>query len=203
MYILALNGSPHRHGNTAHLLEAVLHEAKENGCETKLLYIQEIIKEQKFPYCRACSSPCEGKCYRDSALAQAYDQLRKADALILGSPVYFGTVSSQLKCFWDKSRRLRTEKALINVVGGAISSGGARFGGQETTLKALFDMMLVQGMIIVGDGYIDNDAGHHGVCSQQPSSEDGTALGRALVLARRIVQVTTATASLRQGKFIC
>lgn len=58
-------------------------------------------------------------------------------------------------------------------------------------------MMLIQGMIIVGDGHVDHDAGHHGVCSQQPSSKDGAALERALVLARRIVQVAEATASLR------
>ena len=91
-----------------------------------------------------------------------FDLLRRADGILLGSPVYFGTVSAQLKSFWDKTRLLRREKYLINVVGGALAVGGSRFGGQETTLRALQDMMLCQGMIVVGDAHLEEDAGHQG-----------------------------------------
>ncbi len=197
MLIVALNGSPKRNGNTAFLLQSILDEVSKEGAETKLIYVHELMEEQKHSYCRACSSPCQGNCFRDTTLSGAFDLLKEADAIVLGSPVYFGTVSAQLKSFWDKTRKLRGEKALLNTVGGAVSCGAARFGGQETTLKALYDMMLVQGMIIVGDGFIDDDAGHHGVCAQQPSESDSFSIKRASILSRRILQVARSTANLR------
>jgi multimeric flavodoxin WrbA len=118
--------------------------------------------------------------------------------VLLGSPVYFGTVSAQLKAFWDKSRILRKEKALLNVAGAAVAVGAARFGGQETTLKALFDMMLVQGMMVVGDGYSDADCGHHGGCGQAPASEDEFAIRRVRITGQRLAEVAAATMDIRR-----
>ena len=189
MYLLALNGSPKPEGNTAALLQVVLDEAAQLGAETELVQVNEIMLQQEKPYCQACSSPCTAACFRGTELERIYAKMSRADAIILGSPVYFGTVSAQLKAFWDKTRCLRTDKQLINKVGAAVSSGGARFGGQETTLRALHDMLLVQGMTVVGDGYAADDAGHHGSCAQQPASEDEFARKRAAILARRLVEM--------------
>ena len=76
--------------------------------------------------------------------------------------------------------------------------GSSRYGGQETTIKALHDIMLVHGMIIVGDGYFEKDCGHHGVCAQKPALADDNALNRAEILGKRMVEVCNATQSLRQ-----
>jgi multimeric flavodoxin WrbA len=76
--------------------------------------------------------------------------------------------------------------------------GGSRYGGQETTLRALHDIMLIHGMIVVGDGFADADCGHHGVCAHRPAVEDEAAHKRCDILARRVVEVCRATASLRQ-----
>jgi len=149
-FIVALNGSPNKDGNTAFLLQQALDECIKMGAAVRLLHCWEILKDQKIPFCVACSSPCLGKCSEGSRLSEAFDLISRADGLIVGSPVYFGTVSAQLKAFWDKSRFLRTEKKLLNVVGGAITVGASRFGGQETTLRAIHDMLMAQGMIIVG-----------------------------------------------------
>ncbi len=75
--------------------------------------------------------------------------------------------------------------------------GGSKYGGQETTMRAIHDVMFIHGMTIIGDGQVGWDAGHHGVCAQRPANEDGFALGRADILARRMVEVCTATKSLR------
>lgn len=195
--IVAINGSPRDDGNTAYLLQQTIDECTKAGATTELLQCQYLLKKQKNPYCIACSSPCTGKCYKDSELQKAYDLISKADGIIVGSPVYFGTVSAQLKSFWDKTRKLRTEKKLLNIVGGAITCGGSRFGGQETTLRAIHDMFLVQGMIIVGDGYYENDCGHMGAAAQRPANEDNNAIERSRILARRIVEVAEATRALR------
>jgi multimeric flavodoxin WrbA len=133
-------------------------------------------------------------------LGEALDLLRQVDGLIVGSPVYFGTITGQLAAFWDKTRSLRSDKALLNVVGGVVTVAQARFGGQETTLKAIHDLMLVQGMIIVGDGHREFDCGHHGVCAQRPSKDDANAINRVRILARRIVEVAGATRALRSEK---
>lgn len=197
MRVIGLNGSPRKEGSTAYLLDLALKTARREGAETELIHVLPLLQEQKHPYCRACSSPCSGSCYRGSALDQAFRKLAQADALIVGSPVYFGTVSAQLKCFWDKSRKLRSAQALLNTVGAAVTTGGARFGGQETTLRALHDMMLVQGMILLGDGHASADAGHHGCCSQAPASDDKNAVKRIEILARRVVEVARGTSVLR------
>jgi len=197
MLVIGLNGSPRADGNTAYLLNLALQSARAEGAKTELVHIAPILASQKNPFCRVCTSPCKGTCYRGSELESAYSRLAEADGIILGSPVYFGTVSAQLKAFWDKTRKLRGDQALLNTVGAAVTTGAARFGGQETTLKAIFDMMLVQGMIIVGDGHSSGDAGHQGACACQPASEDENAAKRVLLLARRVVEVARATANLR------
>lgn len=179
------------------LLEVALEAARGKNTEAKLLHVAELLADQKNPFCVQCSDPCQGKCAEGTKLGEAFRLLRKADGILVASPVYFGTVSGQLKAFWDKGRSLRRERALLNVVGGALVVGGARFGGQETTLRALHDMMLVQGMTVVGDGG-EEDCGHQGACAQRPVQEDQLALQRARILARRVVAVAEATMPLRR-----
>lgn len=196
MYILAINGSPHRKGNTALLLEKVLEAAEAEGVQGRILQVMDALKGQKNPFCVACSSPCKEACHeKDAGLREACEALEKAAAVVLGSPVYFGTVSAQLKALWDKTRAIRTRRSLVGKPGAAVSVGAARFGGQETTLKALHDMLLVQGMGVVGEGTDDADAGHQGVCAQSPAAEDAFALERARILGTRLAREVKKTGS--------
>lgn len=198
MLILGLNGSPQKEGNTAALLNASLAAAAELGADTRLLQVVDALKGISNPFCSNCMPVCEGSCMKGTNLEEAYELLRTADGILIGSPVYFGTVSAQLKAFWDKSRILRKEKAMINVIGGAVAVGASSFGGQETTVKAIHDIMLVQGMTIVGDGYFGDDAGHQGVCSQKPAADDLVGLKRAAIMGRRVAELAGATMDLRR-----
>ncbi len=195
--IIGINGSPHKNGNTAFLLKEALDTCKKMGATTRILHCQQIMKDQKNPFCVACSSPCAGKCLEGKELARAFTAISQAEGLIVGSPVYFGTASAQLKAFWDKGRSLRADKKLLNVVGGAIAVGASRFGGQETTLRAIQDMMMVQGMIVVGDGFHEDDCGHMGGAGQRPANEDENAINRSRILGKRIWEVAMATRDLR------
>ncbi len=196
--VIAINGSPNEKGNTAFLLQEALNECKRMGAKNEIICCQQLMAGEEIPFCTACSSPCSGKCYENSELDHAFALISRADALIVGSPVYFGTVSAQLKAVWDKGRKLRSEKKLLNVVGGAIAVGAARFGGQETTLRAIQDMFLVQGMIVVGDGYYQDDCGHLGAAGQNPVWNDEDAVKRARILGKRIFEVAKATSPLRR-----
>ena len=100
--IVGINGSPNREGNTSFLLQQALDECVTRGADTEVLFCRETLKDQRNPFCVACSSPCPGKCYKNKELANAYELISRADGLILGSPVYFGTISAQLKTFFDK-----------------------------------------------------------------------------------------------------
>lgn len=188
MLVVALNGSPNKDGNTAFLLHKVLEVCGENQAETELIHVAEVMETVKSPFCNTCSIPCNGNCYGGTMLEDAFDRMKKADAIVLGSPVYFGTVSAQLKAFFDKSRRLRNEKALLGKIGAGVTVAGSKYGGQETTMRALHDMMLIHGMCIVGDGSSEEDCGHHGVCAARPASEDEFAVRRARVLGMRIIE---------------
>lgn len=197
MYIIGLNGSPDLHGNIAFLLEKGLEQIKKMGGETKIINVADVLKETLVPFCINCSQPCQGICAKNTPLEGVLDELRRADGLIIGSPVYFGSVSGQLKAFWDKIRCLRSEKKLLNTVGGAVASGASRFGGQEGTIRAIHEMMLVQGITIVGGGQADHDCGHYGVAAQRPAREDQQAQDRIVIMAKRIYEVSKATKDLR------
>ncbi|NLO90056.1 MAG: NAD(P)H-dependent oxidoreductase [Clostridia bacterium] len=198
MLIVAVNGSPRKHGNTSYLLQEALKVAQERGITTEMIHVSEVLGEAEHPFCNFCMNVCDGKCFVGTGLEEAYELLKKADGIIVGTPVYFGTVSAQLKGFWDKTRFMRKDKSLLNTVGGVITVGGARFGGQETTLNAVIHMMLVQGMTIVGDGHFDHDCGHFGSCGQKPSEKDDFALERARITMKRIIEVAEATKELRK-----
>lgn len=187
LFVLSLNGSPHSDGNCAALLKYIGKILADNGAEYKIINVSEAVLSAKSPFCTACSSPCKGVCFKGTALETAFEDMIRADFIIAASPVYFGTVSAQLKALFDKSRAIRGK--LTGKSGSAIAVGGARFGGQETTIKAVHDMLLVHGMSIVGDGSAESGAGHQGVCASAPASEDTFAFTRAEALAERIISL--------------
>ncbi len=199
MRIIGINGSPAPDGNTAFLLNLVLQSAAAQGAETQVLHAGTLVAGTGGnPFCTVCGNPCLGACFKGTALEAAYEDMRGADALVIGSPVYFGTVSAQLKAFLDKTRLLRSQKGLYNMVGAGVTVAASKYGGQETTMRAIHDIMLVHGMLIVGDGHADADCGHHGVCAQRPAVDDTLAHRRAELMAHRLVDICRATAFLRE-----
>jgi len=77
------------------------------------------------------------------------DDLMAADAIILGSPTYFCTMSGKMKNLIDKSIEIYPDK-LQNKIGAAFTSSGDIAGGNETALLSLIQAMLMHRMIIVG-----------------------------------------------------
>jgi multimeric flavodoxin WrbA len=101
MKIVAILGSPRPKGNSALLAEAFLTAARERGAETSVY----LLNQMTIKGCQGC-----GKCKKESEicvveddLTPVYEAVRGADLLVLASPVYFGDLSSQLKCFWDRT----------------------------------------------------------------------------------------------------
>ena len=73
--------------------------------------------------------------------------------IIVGTPVYFGNMSSLCKAFLDRCITLwKDDLALSNKVAGVLAVGGSRNGGQEVTLQSVQVSLLCQEMILVGNG---------------------------------------------------
>lgn len=76
----------------------------------------------------------------------------KVRGIIVGTPVYFGNMTSLCKAFLDRCIAFRKNNfALSNKVAGVLAVGGARNGGQELTIQSVQAALLCQEMIIVGD----------------------------------------------------
>ena len=94
------------------------------------------------------------------------DDLVAADAIILGSPTYYGNMSGKVKELLDKTYNIHGE--LKGKVGGAFTSSGGTACGAETTLLAMVQAMLVHGMIIQGR----NDDKHYGATAIEAPNEE-------------------------------
>jgi NAD(P)H dehydrogenase (quinone) len=77
------------------------------------------------------------------------NELTKAEAIIIGSPTYYGTMSAEIKKLLDESVKFHGK--LDGKVGGAFSSSANIAGGNETTILDILNAMLIHGMIIQGD----------------------------------------------------
>ncbi|MBU3912085.1 MAG: NAD(P)H-dependent oxidoreductase [Candidatus Omnitrophica bacterium] len=77
------------------------------------------------------------------------DELLGYDAIIMGSPTYYGSMAWQLKKVIDES--VKFHGRLKGKVGGAFSSAANIGGGNETTIEDILNAMLIHGMIIQGE----------------------------------------------------
>ena len=110
-----------------------------------------------------------------------------SDGIIAGSPVYFGIMAAQLKKIFDEFVGVR--KKMEDKVGAAFATSGDPSGGKETTIMSILQVMLIYGMIIVGDPM--SATGHYGTaCVGAPDSgaqENGMKLGqRVAELAKKL-----------------
>ena len=83
------------------------------------------------------------------------EDLLSADGVIVGSPVYFGSMSGEVKAFFDNwllKFGVFRELKMRNKVGGAFVTGGAISNGKETTMQAIHAAMLVNQMSVDGGG---------------------------------------------------
>lgn len=104
MKILAFNGSPRKEWNTAIILNKVLEGAKSQGAETELIHLYDLDYKGCIS-CFACKMK-DGKSYAKCAVNDDLTPILKkaveADGLILGSPVYFGTASAEMRAFMER-----------------------------------------------------------------------------------------------------
>jgi len=161
MKILGICCSPRRGQATYKAMETCLAAAR--GVSDKIEPELIELADRDIRPCLACGE-CKGRlvCPIEDDFASLIPVLADpgVSAMIIGTPVYFGTMTAQCKALIDRCVMFRRNGwAFRNRVGGVLAVGGVRNGGQELTLQAVRAAMLCHDMICVGDG---RDTGHFG-----------------------------------------
>ena len=99
--IIVLNGSPRKNGNTAVLIKSFADGAKESGNDVTVFNLSEM----NIHFCKGCyaggKNP-ESPCTQKDDMDKIYTEYQKADIIVLASPLYFWSISGQLKCAFDR-----------------------------------------------------------------------------------------------------
>ncbi len=112
MFVLCIQGSPRKDGNTAMLMSEFMDEAITLGAETQLIEISE----KKISPCIECNT-CEikGYCPIDDDMREVYYLLTMADLVILGTPMFFYAPPAQLKALIDRAQMLWARKYVFDL----------------------------------------------------------------------------------------
>jgi multimeric flavodoxin WrbA len=104
MNIIGINGSPRKQWNTATLVTKALEGAAAQGATTELFHLYDL----DFKGCKSCFA-CKtrggssyGKCVVNDDLALVLEKIAAADVLVIGSPIYFGTVTGETRSFLER-----------------------------------------------------------------------------------------------------
>ena len=135
MKVLGIVGSPRKGGNTDALVSQVLAGARAHGAETEKLYLDDLVIRP----CRTCFSWAEGsECVVRDDFRVVVEKLVGSAGIVLGSPMYVGTVTAQMKAFID-----RVDCTLVEMV--RTDSGEIRFrsklpGRRKGVIVAICDL---------------------------------------------------------------
>lgn len=110
------------------------------------------------------------------------DDVLKADAIVVGSPTYYGRPAAPIAAFFDET--VNKHGKLDGKIGGGFASSANIGGGNETTVLEIINMMLIHGMIVYGDPQGD----HYGPVSI--GKPDDRVIGQCTRRGTRIAELT-------------
>ena len=148
--ILGICGSP-RQQATEHVLTEALNALEKKGFEARFF----TVRGKDIGFCQHCDYCLRKKeCKLKDDMYELYPLLKKADGLIIATPVYNGGLSAQTKTVMDRCRALFAEEknVLRGKVGMAIGVGGDRIGGQELAIQQIMTFYVLNGVIPVSGG---------------------------------------------------
>ena len=108
MFVLGLQGSPRKKGNTSYFLSVFMKEAEKLGAEA----VTVNVSEKDIHPCIACKT-CDniGYCSIDDYMSEElYSLIRRADLIVMASPVFFYSVTAQMKALIDRTQTLWARK---------------------------------------------------------------------------------------------
>ena len=104
MNVIAVNGSPRKAWNTGTMLQKALDCAESVGARTKMVHLYDLT----YQGCTSCFS-CKkkgntfsGLCAMEDDLTEVLAEILESDVLLLGSPIYFGDVTGEMRSFMER-----------------------------------------------------------------------------------------------------
>ena len=196
MRIVGVACSPRKGKTTAAALSICLEAAKAvnpERIETELIELADL----EIPAYVAAGIPLKPGQTDDFPDLSARLVAPQVAGIIVGTPVYFGSMSALCKAFLDRCIALRMRQfALANKVGGVVAVGGVRNGGQELTIQCVQSALLCQEMLVVGDG---RPTCHTGATvwnsGKDDISQDEFGLSTVKNLGRRVAEVALSRVS--------
>lgn len=101
MDIIAINGSPHRHGNTVTLINEILRGARENGRQGRITHLVDLDLDY-CKWCGDCWGPTPGVCTIDDGFPAHLAELFAADVWIVATPSVNRSVTGYMKNWLDR-----------------------------------------------------------------------------------------------------
>jgi len=153
MKVLAFNGSPRKGGNTQCLIEEVFSVIEAEGIETELVQLGG----QKIHGCTGCGKcrdVLDGRCQiKNDFLNKCIEKMVEADAIIIGSPVYFADVSTEVKALIDVAGYVTRGNGhqLARKIGAGVIA--VRRAGAIHALDSINNFFLINQMIVPGSTY--------------------------------------------------
>jgi multimeric flavodoxin WrbA len=155
MKIVALLGSRNPEGQTARAANAFLDAAAENGAEVEKVFLPAL----KIERCLQCNEKgwgicaTQGRCVIEDDFAEVTERLRKADGILLATPVYFSDISESLRGYLDRLRRVgrckdkQTGVEAKPTIGIAVAGGGG--GGHVRCVEMMEKILKNIGMEVL------------------------------------------------------
>lgn len=195
--VLAISGSPRTESNTEYFTKYTLDRIQSQGIDTELVNIRDK-NVQPCVGCYKCAENAE--CAQKDDFDEMFQKMMQADGIILGSPVYHGAVTPQLKALLDRAGFLSrwvankmgseynfSSSVFSKKVGAAITV--ARRAGYMTAFSELLLWYTVNDIIVVGSGYWSMGiAGKGGTVNAEEDAEGLLTLDH---LADNMVHVVT------------
>ena len=150
MKVLLINGSPRHNGNTFCALQEIENQLKSNGIETEIFQIGAM-PVRSCLNCGGCRKPDQNGCVFDDDVCNTVAQkLSESDALIVGSPVYYGqpnggVLSLMQRVFFSAGKYAQNKPAAAVAV--------CRRGGATATFQSMNMMFQMMNMPVVTSQY--------------------------------------------------
>jgi len=170
MRVCGITGSPIKNGNVDLLVSEVLRGASSQRAETEKFYLNDM----DIRPCQSCGvDPYPKYCVFDDHMKLIYAALESSDVIVLGSPIYFNTVSAQTKLVIDRcnclmpyvgrpdgtygfERRIRKRKKGVFI---AVAGRDQEFNTVQRTVNGFFDWVNVEVMKTILYAHDDNELG--------------------------------------------
>lgn len=153
MKVLGINGSPHKDGNTSLLIKEVFRLLEDQGIETEIFQLGGK-QVHGCTACGKCRDAKDGKCHiKNDAINECIKKMIEADAIIIGSPVYFANVSTEIKALIDCAGY--ATRGAGHILQKKVGAGvvAVRRAGEMHALNSINHFLLISQMIIPGSSY--------------------------------------------------